>query len=929
MANHSDFSSQLRSSGATNFGLTVGRREKIQRILLGLVDWSLAGCLLVVPACLGGNAGIGRMLLVVLAIVAASSWSIRQSLYRHAAWKPTWTVWLILLVVGMLLFQLVQLPPSVCEFFSPAQKSLLPTWSDQVPDSIRMGSWNTISLEPDQTRDSLIIFLAYGLIFLVTVNRIATVVQIERLLIGVATAAVLMAGFGLIQYYFGDGRFFWFYSHPYSNTSQVVKGAFVNRNHFAQFLALGIGPLLWWLFQEFNRVSSKKANRFQGPRFSVSPGRWIGIGILSVAIIVVAFASLMSLSRGGNVALLMAVVSCTITYTIATRGSWKLATGVLILTVCLIGVLSNFETENAQIENRVGDMAVSLDFVWDKLEVRRKLWETMLESSAPFLWFGGGAGTFRELCPVFLDNIVEGNREFTHAENGYIQLLMENGAAGILLLIIGIGSCLRWCLRGIYKTNSTRLAIALAAITGSLIASAVHSLTDFIWYIPGCMVITVILAAAACRGYLIAIEETQAKPARWIFARRTNLMITFVVLAIGVGMISRQLGPMMTESAWDDYRRSGIAIQSEPIWEHPEQMTPEDIEEAIRQQEWRVEYLEKILAWQGDNSRAHEALAHVHLTLFDLRQLTAINPMSLLNLADAMRKSQGHFASPEAREVWLERSIGPHRVHLNKARKHFRIALACCPLNGQAYVQLAKLSFLDELPAEESMVLLDQATRVRPFEGPILFEAANQAFLIGHYDTWHELVKRAFAADSETRKKIINSLVAAAPPEHLGTVMQMIIKQFQPKLDGLAQLLEAAELRASEETLRPLRIRLIENAAAEAEKNREVLAARQWQMAAVQAEKLGRAEDELVFLQKAYNNYSNSISIRYHLGKALLASGQYEPAAKHLRWCLQLNPDNTVYKRLYQKTLASQMDQRAQKRASNNSFGLRKSTSVR
>ena len=49
-------------------------------------------------------------------------------------------------------------------------------------------------------------------------------------------AAVLMAAFALVQYFAGNGRFYWFYEHPFSSASDAVKGSFTNRNHFAQFL---------------------------------------------------------------------------------------------------------------------------------------------------------------------------------------------------------------------------------------------------------------------------------------------------------------------------------------------------------------------------------------------------------------------------------------------------------------------------------------------------------------------------------------------------------------------------------------------------------------------------------------------------------------------------------------------------------------------
>ena len=63
----------------------------------------------------------------------------------------------------------------------------------------------------------------------------------------IALSTILMAGFGLLQYFFSNGRFFWFYDYLYSNTSNNTTGSFSNRNHFAHFLCLGLAALIAWI----------------------------------------------------------------------------------------------------------------------------------------------------------------------------------------------------------------------------------------------------------------------------------------------------------------------------------------------------------------------------------------------------------------------------------------------------------------------------------------------------------------------------------------------------------------------------------------------------------------------------------------------------------------------------------------------------------
>ncbi|NIL96134.1 MAG: hypothetical protein GTO62_03070, partial [Planctomycetales bacterium] len=57
-----------------------------------------------------------------------------------------------------------------------------------------------ISLTPTATRGGLVMFLAYGLMFLVTVQRMGQLSDVRRLLCWFALATVAMAALGIVQY---------------------------------------------------------------------------------------------------------------------------------------------------------------------------------------------------------------------------------------------------------------------------------------------------------------------------------------------------------------------------------------------------------------------------------------------------------------------------------------------------------------------------------------------------------------------------------------------------------------------------------------------------------------------------------------------------------------------------------------------------------
>ena len=79
--------------------------------------------------------------------------------------------------------------------------------------------------------------LSYGVIAIVVAQRMATEADCHRMLKLIGLSGILMAVFACIQLTTSNDRFFWFYRQPYTGTRDILKGAFTNRNHFAQFLA--------------------------------------------------------------------------------------------------------------------------------------------------------------------------------------------------------------------------------------------------------------------------------------------------------------------------------------------------------------------------------------------------------------------------------------------------------------------------------------------------------------------------------------------------------------------------------------------------------------------------------------------------------------------------------------------------------------------
>ena len=266
-----------------------GSRQAGEELLLRLVDFGLAGAIFLVPLLMGGRHAIGQLALTLLGVTAACAWTLRQNLRADARWRSTALLPLLLLGAGVVGLQVVALPPWLLEKIVPRAAEILPLWNAELTTPGAMGRWSSISFMPAETLGGLVIFLDYALLFLVAVQRIRHVEDIERLLRWCATSAVVMALIGISQLVAGNGKFLWFHEHPFSNSANGAHGCFSNRNHFAQFLALGVGPLIWWLQDALRRSGTRRQGSPSTPSgTALFPGP--GLGSRPVRRFAVAFA---------------------------------------------------------------------------------------------------------------------------------------------------------------------------------------------------------------------------------------------------------------------------------------------------------------------------------------------------------------------------------------------------------------------------------------------------------------------------------------------------------------------------------------------------------------------------------------------------------------------------------------------------------------
>ncbi len=869
--------------------------DRFDRLLVQIVDFGLAACIFVVPMLLGGRHALGRLAVVGIAVAVGLAWSLRQTLRSQAAWRRSSAEWLLLAGVVLLVVQVVPLPAALAGHLAPHASEILPLWSSDADSPARLGRWSQVSLTPAATRAALAVFLAYGLLFLVTVQRIRELGDVERLLRWCAVSAMVMGAFGIVQFLFSNGKFFWFYEHVQTDTHGVAKGAFTNRNHFAHFLALGVGPLIWWVQNGLRRPARRRPQEF-GRSAGRSDAWRLAVSLRVVGLGVVLFAVLLSLSRGGALATLLAVaVSLAICYRGSSIGP-KLAGSLGGVALLLAVSLAIFGHE--AVSRRLGSLTPRLLEEADGGQGRRTIWTTVGKAIPDYPLLGAGVGSHRHVYPMYLE-WVNSWKYFSHAECGYLQVPLESGGVGLALVLAGIAMCGFWCVTGMAGAAAGRRLVCVGAVAAGLVASAAHSLVDFVWYVPGCMVIVAILAACACRLSQLARQESTGRDRRVRLPRPVAPAMVTGLVVVGTWMIGNRAPAVPAEFHWD--RFVGLNRESDSLvafgFQQRDDSSDARYQAALDARQRVIAELEQVVRWDSEHALAHLELAQAYVCLFHLKQQTASNQFSVKMVRDAAIASGAESVPAESRldsreklEAWLSRAVGNHYRDLDRALVHTRRALSLCPLLGKGYLLLADLAFLEGGRDLAKSACVDQALTVRPFDGVVLLVAGSEAVIEGDLDAgiayWNESSRRGPIYE----EAVFDMLVGQLPFPNAQAEIDFLLRVFEPDLAGLRLLERRYRPIAPAEQMVALRrayVAALEADVAEAERREQT---ELWLEAMVLHRRLDAPGQALECARKALRCDPNDLRVHEGLARCFVNLEQFAEAREHLDWCLRRKP---------------------------------------
>jgi uncharacterized membrane protein len=371
---------------------------------------------------------------VVWLLAMLRQWELRVEL--PPGWLPA------LLFLGLVVMQSLPLPRLLVSLVSPNGVAL--TWEAREFAGGAAGVM-PLSMDPYATWRMTLKLLVLALFFLVIYNTYLTHAQVKRAVWVMISMGTLLALFGIAQRMTWNGRFYWMGPQaPHAN----AFGPFVNHTHFAGLVVVIVPMAIALVLADRRNHERRQHRRDWREQLRAWNSREAGpVSLIPWLIFLMGGAALVSGSRGGVVALLTVLL---IMVSLGSRGSWgarragriTLATGLIVLTGIWIGGDILYGTIE-QLAEEISQPETSL---------RLHIWADALHVWLRFPAFGSGLASFAEVFPLV--RTLPAPVTFTHAESDWVQLLIDTGAIGLLLVLLSVGMVARGLLRRYQDADS-------------------------------------------------------------------------------------------------------------------------------------------------------------------------------------------------------------------------------------------------------------------------------------------------------------------------------------------------------------------------------------------------------------------------------------------------------------------------------------------
>ncbi len=402
---------------------------------------SVAPLYLLLCLVLGGGAeGIWRNLALQLIAVVIIAWAAIERPSERTLRPARQLALIVSLALLLLAMQLVPLPPSVW--------SALPGRQPLIEGYQLLGQtapWLPISLTPYSTMAALP-WLLPPLAMLAAILRLKAY-RTSWLVAALLAGTILGVLLGALQVSSSPGMQWYLYR---ITNPGFATGFFANKNHMATLLLVSI-PFLAALFA---RAQGGKPQHFY-PLLAAGGG---------VVLIIIVGLALNRSVAGWGLALPVLIASSLI----VAKG-WARATGAALGVSSALAAIALLTLFVAPVHDRLGRIADT------SVQTRTEIFSSSTRAALEFAPMGSGFGSFVETYRMFEDPSRVDTTYVNHAHNDYLELLIETGLPGLLLLLLFLawwGSLAIQQWRGAADAYGRAASIATAAILA-------HSIVDY------------------------------------------------------------------------------------------------------------------------------------------------------------------------------------------------------------------------------------------------------------------------------------------------------------------------------------------------------------------------------------------------------------------------------------------------------------------
>lgn len=402
-----------------------------------------------------------------------------------------------LMAIGLL--QIVPLPEPIISSISPATDRFLRNFDLGYAASTAVVSaepfsaataWRPLSIDPAATMRALVLLGAFTL-FLGGLLRAFSRYSPTRAAWTLFALGIVMALVGIVQkaalgdHAFGGMRIYGFWAPRHLLTTPF--GPFVNKNHFAGWMLMGIPVALGLLTASLSTTAHVTRPHLrdrllwlstpQGGRFLLAV---FGITLMGLAL-------LMTRSRSGTACFLLTVALIGV---LAVRGAPGLRHGALTLAALLAMLTVSLVWAGSDSGlTRAGSQT-------DSLQLRVDIWRDAIAIVRDFALVGTGLNTFGTATILYQTR--RPDLHFQEAHNDYLQLVTEGGVGLALVIVFTIAAIACGITRRFRSHEDDEGSHWLrAGATVGLIAIALQSIVEFSLQMPGNAAVFVLLLAIA------------------------------------------------------------------------------------------------------------------------------------------------------------------------------------------------------------------------------------------------------------------------------------------------------------------------------------------------------------------------------------------------------------------------------------------------